>query len=76
MERKPKSAALAWLLNLPLPGAGFLYLGRNLWALVAFLVGTAVIAGWGLQGWLLWAGVASVVAIASAVKQRNHQTQH
>jgi TM2 domain-containing membrane protein YozV len=76
MERKPKSSALAWLLNLPLPGAGFLYVGHNTWAIVAFLAGTAVISGWGLRGWLVWVGVASLVAITSAVKRRHYQAQH
>lgn len=68
MERKPKNRLLAWLLNLPLPGAGLLYLGHNLWALVALLVASAVILGWGLRGWLLWVVVASLIALVPRAK--------
>lgn len=47
-----------------------IYLDRRTLAIASFLVGTAIIMAWGLIGWLVWVGLASLLALASFGNER------
>ncbi len=75
MHQQPKSGLLAFLLEIPVPGAGYFYIGEHkqglaLMGLTATAVGTAVLTGADTAAG--WVPLSAWIKIASLAHLRDH----
>ena len=58
--KRDKNLAVAILLNLFLPGAGYLYMGRTLFGILVLLLVPLLIFATGGAAWLEWAIITAI----------------